>query len=333
MNDHSSKGNEAVKESGSADFKRALVIRGGALGDFVLTLPILRCLVGVAPEAEVDVLGYPEIAQLAVEGGLARRAHRVDSPLFAPLFSEKPGRCDALAEWLGKFDLVVSVWRDPESRLVRRLRELGVKEPLHIEPIPPEGGRAHAVDYMLEQLPAKWQRKSHADASLAVSAASRQRAKEYVLQNLGLRASRLFAIHPGSGGRGKNRNWPADRFAKVVKRALAEDDSACFIIRGPADDHAVREVQRDMQAVSVPIAAGLKPAELAAVLSSAQAVVGNDSGVTHLAAALGVKTIAIFGATDGRVWGPRGARVRVLQGSGGDIESVSVSQVVKELGL
>jgi ADP-heptose:LPS heptosyltransferase len=92
-------------------------------------------------------------------------------------------------------------------------------------------------------------------------------------------------------------------------------------------------MQGELKGVNVPIAAGLKPAELAAVLSCAHAVIGNDSGVTQLAAALGVKTIAIFGSTDSAVWAPRGPRVRVLQGSAGNMETVSVSHVVRELGL
>jgi hypothetical protein len=167
-----------MKEIAVAAIKRVLVIRGGALGDFVLTLPILRCIGQVIPEAEIDVLGYPEIAQLAVEGGLAKRVHRVDAARFSPLFAETFRKDDALAAWFADFDLVVSVWRDPEARLVRRLRELGVKEAFHIEPIPPEGALTHAADYMLGQLPAKWRRKARADEPLALPPAARNWATE-----------------------------------------------------------------------------------------------------------------------------------------------------------
>ena len=66
--------------------------------------------------------------------------------------------------------------------------------------------------------------------------------------------------------------------------------------------------------------------ELACWLQTARLYIGNDSGITHLAAAVGVPVVAIFGPTDPAVWAPRGDRVRVVSGN---LEDISVDQVLK----
>ncbi len=66
--------------------------------------------------------------------------------------------------------------------------------------------------------------------------------------------------------------------------------------------------------------------ELGCWLASARVYIGNDSGITHLAAAVGTPVVAIFGPTDAAVWGPRGERVSVL--SGGRLDEIAVSEVV-----
>ena len=74
-------------------------------------------------------------------------------------------------------------------------------------------------------------------------------------------------------------------------------------------------------------AASLAPRTLAAILAQAGVYVGNDSGVTHLAAATGAPTLALFGPTDPAVWAPIGERVRVLRGDGASLETLTLDTV------
>jgi len=68
---------------------------------------------------------------------------------------------------------------------------------------------------------------------------------------------------------------------------------------------------------------------LAGVLARCSVYVGNDSGVSHLAAAVGAPTVAIFGPTDPRVWGPRGPRVQTVGGpDAGGLDAVTVEDVL-----
>jgi len=115
------------------------------------------------------------------------------------------------------------------------------------------------------------------------------------------------AVHPGSGGRRKC--WPARRFAELAGRL----DAPVLLIEGPADADACREFFQTVPP-SCPVLRGtdLPLPRLAAFLMESRGYIGNDSGVSHLAAALGAPTVAVFGPTDPAVWAPLGPRVAAV---------------------
>ena len=119
---------------------------------------------------------------------------------------------------------------------------------------------------------------------------------------------RVVAIHPGSGS--PRKNWPLERFIETAKTLKAKGTVQPVFLLG--------EAERDMVAMLVercpecPLITGLDIVELASDLRACVAYLGNDSGVTHLAAAVGVPVLDLFGPTDPAIWAPRGARVRVV---------------------
>jgi ADP-heptose:LPS heptosyltransferase len=119
----------------------------------------------------------------------------------------------------------------------------------------------------------------------------------------------LVVLHPGAGARRKR--WPGERFAEVGRR-LVELGYALAITRGPADEEAVAALQASLGRTPARVLDGLPLPELAAALARAQLFVGNDSGVTHLAAMVGAPTLAIFGPFDPAYWRPIGRRVAVV---------------------
>jgi heptosyltransferase-2 len=130
---------------------------------------------------------------------------------------------------------------------------------------------------------------------------------------------RFLAVHPGSGSPAKN--WPASRFAEAV-RALSPG-RGWLLVSGPADADAAGALAGEPGGVH---ARELPPRLLGALLSRAGLFLGNDSGVTHLAAAFGAPTLALFGPTDPAQWAPAGATV--LRAPGGSMAGLDVAAVV-----
>jgi ADP-heptose:LPS heptosyltransferase len=112
-------------------------------------------------------------------------------------------------------------------------------------------------------------------------------------------------VAPGSGAHEKN--WPREYFREVMQHWERSRSGKVSVVLGPAEAGEYAFWNERSAA-----ARGLSLGQLAALLSTADVYVGNDSGVTHLAAAIGVKTIALFGPTDRDEWAPRGSDVEVV---------------------
>lgn len=155
--------------------------------------------------------------------------------------------------------------------------------------LPPQGYGQHAVDYYLSQAGAP----TGATPQLPVER----------------RDDGFIAIHPFSGGRTKN--WPLDRFRALAGR-LCEPVKW---IAGPEEtlDDATRF--EDLWS-------------LANWLAGAQLFIGNDSGISHLAAACGVPVLTLFGPTNPNVWAPRGPDVSIVTARDGRMESISVEEIL-----
>jgi heptosyltransferase-2 len=120
---------------------------------------------------------------------------------------------------------------------------------------------------------------------------------------LGLDDHDVVAIHPGSGAFSLARRWPAERFAATAD-ALADDGLRVAIVAGPGEALLANAVRAQMRAPSVLLDEQQTPRELAATLRRARLFVGNDSGVMHCAATMGVPTVGLFGPSNHGAWGP-----------------------------
>src|SRR5258708_13476846 len=101
-------GNGSVPNESMRSRGRIVVIGGGAIGDFILTLPAIAALRRQFPEAHLEVLGYPHITQLAVAGGLADHAQSIEARALAGFFARNGNLSDDLADYFSEFDLTVS---------------------------------------------------------------------------------------------------------------------------------------------------------------------------------------------------------------------------------
>jgi len=142
----------------------------------------------------------------------------------------------------------------------------------------------------------------------------RQFAQEFFqsLQNAVEGSPVIVAIHPGSGS--PKKCWPAAKYVQLALWAKVGLGATILLVLGPADRHIAESLTSFIKTCKPFLASKLPLPHLAALLEKSTVYVGNDSGVTHLAAAVGTPTLALFGPTDHRIWGPQNKRVKFLRG-------------------
>ena len=276
-----------------------LVFRAGALGDTVLALPMLRAIrEAIGPNGSLDFVGTLPWARLMLGQSFASQVHSVDRRLFLPFFSDV--RDDgALRSFLSDFDAVVAVTK--AARVEPLLRELGVPAVV-ISPFPSDG--SHVGEYLVASIRSIGVPSVDQIPAVELKPAARALAKKF-LRSCSLQAG-FVAIHPGSGS--PRKNWPLPRFRQVFSRLTNEGRDVLWI-GGEADANILRDLK---PSEGEPVARELDICVLASLLSDAGAFLGNDSGVSHLAAAVGTPTIALYGPTNPRQWLPIGEFVRAL---------------------
>jgi heptosyltransferase-2 len=172
--------------------------------------------------------------------------------------------------------------------------------------------RTHAVDHNLAQLEAIGITTANRDTVVVPSQEETGFARR-ILADLGLKPG-FWAVHPGAGK--KQNIWPAERFAEVIRRALDEGREV-LLLHGPADAEPLAQLQGLLGDLT-----GLKTAPAcpvgvgAALLQLADRFLCNDTGVMHIAGALRVPTVALFGPTDPTLWKPPAPEMVVVRSPG-----------------
>lgn len=309
---------------------RILVIRGGAIGDFILTLPAIALLRAGFPDTRLEVLGYPHIASLAVSTGLVERVRALESGALARFFVDPrrgPALDPELCAWLASFGQVVSYLYDPDGFFAANLRRAGVRRlvagPGKIEP--------HAGEHAVRQLARPLAELSlflENDAVVLEPGPDEQGWANTFLRDAGS----PVALHPGSGG--ERKNWPAERWLAVARRLLETPDprtgersSPLLLVGGEADGAALAVLVSGLPADRVVIARDLSLPRLAALLARCRLFLGHDSGVSHLAAIVGCPCVLLFGPTDPAVWAPPHRHVRVVRAPDGRLADLGVDAV------
>jgi heptosyltransferase-2 len=312
----------------SAIKPKILVIRGGAIGDFILTLPAIAALRRQFPEAHLEVLGYPHIAQLAVAGGLADRVQPIEARGLAGFFAHGGNLEPDLMDYFSEFDLVISYLYDPDEIFKTNVIRCLVKQFIAGPHRPDETERLHATQVYLKPLErlaifdadpvprlAFNQQDSSGRADLPVSLDARQRVP-------------TIALHPGSGS--EKKNWPEAKWAGLIQQIAATTNWNLLLVGGEAEGERLQRLAGVIPSARCSIAQGLPLAKLAQRIKSGAAFVGHDSGITHLAAAVGLPCVVLWAGTLEEVWRPQGERLVVLREITG-VRAISVEKVMNEL--
>src|SRR6266446_10330849 len=108
-------------------FRRILLIRGGAIGDFILTLPALKSLRDACPHAPIEILGYKHIAVLAENRFYAQAVRSIEYGSLSGFFAKNSKLPAEFANYFGSFDLIISYLYDPDQIFEMNLRRCGVE--------------------------------------------------------------------------------------------------------------------------------------------------------------------------------------------------------------
>jgi len=296
---------------------RILVIRGGALGDFILTLPALSALKAQFPKARLEVLGYPHIARLSLAGQVAHAIHPIEARSLARFFARGATLDPASASFFAGFAVIVSYLYDPDRIFQDNVAVCSKAQFIAGPHRPDERGTLHAAETFLTPL-----------ERLAIFDANSVPRLEPDPDIPG--PGRWIAAHPGSGSESKN--WPERRWAELLETLLAHFDRRILLVGGEAEGDRLERLAQRLPSDRVRLARSLPLDALASLLRACELFVGHDSGITHLAAAVGLPCIALWGPSNPNVWRPRGDHIVLVQDEAGlpGLATASVWEIVRQ---
>ena len=298
--------------------RRILVIFPGALGDLVCALPAIEAIARANEGASIELMARAELARFAVGRTIVTRADSIDRAEVGALFSKSRDAIAAASEFFGAFDAVHSFFAFDDADFRAGLRS-AIRGEVRFHPFRPDGDGHIAAAYLRSVGDAAKLPLPRIEPTLDDIAAARDA--------LGLDAdmitSDLVAIFPGSGS--PKKNWPAEKFTELAR--VLSKSARVAIVLGLAEESLESHFAALSGAPSISIHRNLSLGTVAGIARVAAAFIGNDSGVSHLAAAIGTPGVAIFGPTDPARWRPLG-RITVLRSD--PIASISVAQVASE---
>lgn len=303
---------------------KILVIRGGAIGDFILTLPVIAALRKHFPDAYLEVLGYPHIAQLAVAGGFADRVESIAARALAGFFARGGELAEELVDYFSEFDLIISYLYDPDqifsTNVARCTRAQFITGPHR----PKDETNIHATHIYLKPLerlaifdPDPVPRLRMGGESSAESSFRNSETGE-----------RILALHPGSGG--EHKNWPEPKWAELLQCLINETRFNLLLVGGEAEGERLQRLSAALPPARLRVAQSRPLTELGQLLQRCACFIGHDSGISHLAAALGLPALVLWGDTSQETWRPRGDKITILRHPN-RLADLPVSQVLDKL--
>jgi heptosyltransferase-2 len=299
---------------------RILVKEVNWLGDLVMSLPALRAIRRTWPRAHLAVLIKQELASF-FDGALWLDEvipYSVGRGLSG-FFDRRRIVADIRSR---RFDLGVLFPNSFESALwiamagIRRRAGFiadarGAMLTMKAAP-PPEAISGHQANYWLAMVRATGVADgSDDDFAIDVHGPHRERMREWLAANRKRPERPIFAIAPAAAY-GPAKEWPAESYGALIDLLARRDEAEVVLVGAPSERAHCEQVAATSKVGALVAAGHTNIGELIALLSLCDGFVGNDSGCMHLAGALGIPTVAIFGSTNPKRTGPMGPKTRVI---------------------
>ena len=291
--------------TGFKNVNKILLISLSCIGDVILTTPVMKALKDNFPGAKLTVVVGPTAAPLL-------KCHDwVDSIIVY----ENKGRHAGLggaARLVGelrcsKYDLVVDL-RNSAITYFLRARYRVAAHGAHIKNQKLQ--KRHAIDRHLDVLESAHIHPTTRDMLITIPPDAEKKVAA-VLKARGMEAGgNLIAIYPGAGS--PHKLYPVEKFQAVLGMLKEKDDNRYAVIGSEADRPICEALAREAGGRAVSLAGELDILETGALLQKCRLLISNDSGPMHLAAAIGIPVVAIFGPTNADRYGPRGDNHRIV---------------------
>jgi len=291
-----------------------LIIFPGALGDLICLVPTISAIARRHPGTEIDLMARDELARFAVGRLGVTRGHSIDRREMTHLFRESPSDSDDAHRFFGAFERIYCFFNANDARFRRTLSDASRPGASSFHPfIPP--GEDHVAAAYLNDVTGDSRLEDLAISLLPSDLESANRATSGIAE-----PKKFAAIFPGSGS--STKNWPIEKFVMLADR-IGKTTCAIFVL-GPAEI----SLERFLSDRGQPVITGQSLGTVAAIARMASAFIGNDSGVSHLASAVGTPGIVLFGPTDPDRWRPLG-QVQILRRD--PIDEIEISEVLATL--
>ena len=312
------KGAEVTKQT-----LRGLILQPGAIGDCLLTLPLAAFMKDCIGVGGIDILGHSEYVGILPGRTCVDGVRSIDSVdlhrLFAKAKEFNLADGDPLINVFADYAWIVTFLGEPnsdfEQNLIFTAHCSHSAEVITLSMKPPRHFSEHLTNFYIQQfieqsglsLPSYQVRFS--DCLIKATGADLSGGREH-LKDTGVDSSKkLVVIQPGSGG--SHKCWHLNNFLAVAKKLICEDIEVVFLL-GPAESDRFSNTTIENIRSTAKCLTNLSLAGALEVIGCADCYLGNDSGITHLAGALGIKTLAVFGPTNPAVYKPIGPTVTVF---------------------
>ncbi len=285
--------------------EKVLVIHQGALGDVVLSFAALLSL-KQHRDASITLLCKDQVGKIAHDFHVVDAHFSLESARFCGLFSKDMNR--HMKDFINQYDTVIYIGLSGEVADCIRDNHRG--QTLRISPRPSAQKQTHVAAHMARQMEAEGLLRDCRDVPfpgpLSDAPQSGSGASDTCDQKRPTLNSLL--VHPGAGS--KRKRWPLNHFMEMAAAMKKMDATEVAFLVGPAEPDVLSLIEKG----GFPIHRVEDLPETAALIKTCTCFVGNDSGLVHLAAFMGVPTVAIFGPSSPHRWSPLGPATKVLRG-------------------
>jgi heptosyltransferase-3 len=304
--------------------QRGVILQPGAIGDCILTLPLAELMKETVCPGGVDIIGHTEYLGMLPGRSCVDAVRSLDSISLHRLFAgEKDFELadgDPLIMAFAGYSWIASFLGEPDSHFEKNLiftvNCSNSAEVITLAMKPQDEHKIHISDFYRKQFVEQNEllNEEHNSAIsmplIRPTSADKLRGMEILAENGVMPTTKAIIMHPGSGG--AHKCWHLDNFLAVARMLEKEGMDSVFLL-GPAEAERFSEPAIAEIRAAGKLLTNLSLAEVLSILGCSRGYIGNDSGITHLAAAVGIRTVVVFGPTDPAIYAPLGPTVTILQ--------------------